>query len=256
LKQWTNTVLAETWEEGGEKVDPDSLFARREPYEPALLPAKVGLLTAGVDIQDNRFECEIVGWGASEENWSIEYVVHFADPASPAYWEALDDVLQRTYAHPTGAGLKIEAIASTPAVTIRKPFMSFAGRASAGASSRSRAPPGPDRPVWPKKATRNVAKKTDVFVIGVDQAKSVMAKRLMIMAKGPGYCHFPQLEAYDEAYFDGLTVEKCLTKFKLGRPFKVWECPPGKRNEPWDCRLRLRGLQIDAARHCRPPGRS
>jgi phage terminase large subunit GpA-like protein len=33
LKQWVNTVLAETWEEGGEKVDPDSLYARREDYD-------------------------------------------------------------------------------------------------------------------------------------------------------------------------------------------------------------------------------
>jgi phage terminase large subunit GpA-like protein len=98
---------------------------------------------------------------------------------------------------------------------------------------------GPNKPIWPKKATRNVAKKTDVFIIGVDQAKSVMQARLLIIADepelgGPGYCHFPKMAVYDEAYFDGLTVEKCLTKFKQGRPYKVWECPPGKRNEPWD----------------------
>jgi phage terminase large subunit GpA-like protein len=36
LKQWVNTVLAETWEEGGEKVDPDSLYARREDYDAGL----------------------------------------------------------------------------------------------------------------------------------------------------------------------------------------------------------------------------
>jgi phage terminase large subunit GpA-like protein len=99
---------------------------------------------------------------------------------------------------------------------------------------------GPNKPIWPKKATRNVAKKTNVFIIGVDQAKSVMQARLLIPPKadgtlgGPGFCHFPKLDVYDQAYFDGLTVEKAITKWKLGRPYKVWECPPGKRNEPWD----------------------
>jgi phage terminase large subunit GpA-like protein len=98
---------------------------------------------------------------------------------------------------------------------------------------------GPNKPIWPKKATRNVAKKTDVFIIGVDQAKSVMQARFLIAVEdpavgAPGYCHFPKLDVYDHAYFDGLTVEKAVTKYKQGRPYKVWVCPDGKRNEPWD----------------------
>jgi phage terminase large subunit GpA-like protein len=83
LKTWTNTVLAETWEDGGEKVDPETLYGRREDYTPDMLPAKVGMVTAAADIQDNRFEVEIVGWGANEERWSIDYVVHYADPSTP-----------------------------------------------------------------------------------------------------------------------------------------------------------------------------
>lgn len=237
LKQWVNTVLAETWDEAGEKVDPEGLFARREPYTPDMLPAKVGMIVAGVDIQDNRFEAEILGVGAHEETWSIEYIVHYADPSTPAFWDALDDVLLRHYAHPTGATLKIEAACvdsgghhTTAVYEFCQPRFARRVFAIKGAA-------GPDRPIWPKKATRNVAKKTDVFVLGVDQAKSTVAKRLMIEEPGPAYCHFPKLDAYDEAYFEGLTVEKCLTKYKLGRPYKVWECPPGKRNEPWDCRI-------------------
>jgi phage terminase large subunit GpA-like protein len=93
--------------------------------------------------------------------------------------------------------------------------------------------------------------------LGVDQAKSTMQARLMIGPDaagnqgGPGYCHFPRRDAYDEAYFAGLTVEKAITKYKFGRPFKVWECPPGKRNEPWDCRIyayaALKSTTIDIA---------
>jgi phage terminase large subunit GpA-like protein len=100
LKTWTNTVLAETWEDGGEKVDPKTLYGRREDYTPDMLPAGVGMVTAAADIQDNRFEVEICGWGANEERWSIDYIVHHADPSTPDYWAALDDVLLRTFRTP------------------------------------------------------------------------------------------------------------------------------------------------------------
>jgi phage terminase large subunit GpA-like protein len=121
---------------------------------------------------------------------------------------------------------------------------------------------GPNKPIWPKKATRNVAKKTDVFIIGVDQAKSVMQARLLIPAPdggaevgGPGFCHFPRLDVYDEAYFDGLTVEKAITKYKQGHPYKVWVCPDGKRNEPWDNAVYLCRAQEHAGGHQSPPHR-
>lgn len=234
LKTWVNTVLAETWEDGGEKVDPETLFGRREDYTPDMLPAKVGMVTAAVDIQDNRFECEIAGWGVHEERWSIDYIVHYADPSTPDYWEALDSVLMRTYSHPTGATLKIEAACIDSGGHHTQAVYDFTRARFARRVFAIKGIAGPNKPIWPKKATRNVAKKTDVFIIGVDQAKAVMQARLLITEPGPGYCHFPKLDVYDPAYFDGLTVEKCITKWKLGRPYKVWECPPGKRNEPWD----------------------
>jgi phage terminase large subunit GpA-like protein len=239
LKTWVNTVLAETWEDGGERVDPATLFGRRENYTPEMLPAKVGMVVAAVDIQDNRFECELVGWGAHEERWSLDYVVHYADPSTPGYWEALDAVLLRTFPHPTGATLKVEASCIDSGGHHTQAVYDFCRPRFHRRVFAIKGIAGPNKPIWPKKATRNVAKKTDVFIIGVDQAKSVMQARLLITADdpavgAPGYCHFPKLDVYDHAYFDGLTVEKAVTKYKFGRPVKEWHCPDGKRNEPWD----------------------
>jgi phage terminase large subunit GpA-like protein len=252
LKTWTNTVLAETWEEGGMRADPDSLFNRREDYEADPLPAKVGFITAAVDIQDNRFEAEIVGWGEHEENWSS--TTSFTMPTLRRR-----SFGKRSTACSCGASRIRPARpsisrrrASTPAATIRRRFTIFAGRVPARRVFAIKGRGGPGIPIWPKKATRNVAKKTDVFILGVDQAKSVVQARLMIAgAWAPGYCHFRSADAYDSAYFDGLTVEKAITKYKFGRPYKVWECPPGKRNEPWDCRVyayaALKSTTIDIA---------
>lgn len=238
FKQWINTVLAETWEEGGERADPDSLYGRREDYNAAqVLPSGVGYITAGVDIQRNRWECEIVGWGENNERWSLAYKVHYDDPSAPHYWQALDDWLGQTFTHPTGIELRIETACidsgdNTQAVydfcrprTHRRIFAIKGPSNSIG------------KPIWPKKATRNAAKNIDVFLIGLDNAKTDMQAMLNLKESGPGYCHFPKLPDYDQNYFNGLTVEKCITKYKFGRPFRVWECPPGARNEPWDCAI-------------------
>ena len=65
--------------------------------------------------------------------------------------------------------------------------------------------------------------------------------RLKLETPGPGYCHFP-LEAgkgYDEKYFKGLTSEKKVLRYKMGRPYFAWELKDKgehKRNEALDCR--------------------
>ena len=59
LRVFVNTYLGETWEDEGERIDDLGLFDRREDYK---FPDEIILLTAGVDIQDDRIECEVVVW--------------------------------------------------------------------------------------------------------------------------------------------------------------------------------------------------
>lgn len=108
LQTFTNVSLARTWEEEGDKVDPDSLMARREEYA-AAAPMGVLYITAGVDMQPDRLEVEIVGWGTGEESWSLGYVVIWGDPLTPDPWDALDDLLAETWLHESGAVLPISA---------------------------------------------------------------------------------------------------------------------------------------------------
>ena len=72
LKVWTNTEMGQTWEEEGEQLETDDLYKRREKYN-CEVPEEVLVLTAGVDVQDNRFEVEVVGWGEEKESWGIKY---------------------------------------------------------------------------------------------------------------------------------------------------------------------------------------
>jgi hypothetical protein len=51
---------------------------------------------------------------------------------------------------------------------------------------------------------------------------------------GTGYIHFPIGGAFDETYFAQLTAETVQTRYKEGRPYRVWVLPPGKANEALD----------------------
>jgi phage terminase large subunit GpA-like protein len=108
-------------------------------------------------------------------------------------------------------------------------------------------------PIVGNPARRRSGKKTsrpiDVYIVGVDNAKSIVYKRLRIAEPGAGYCHVPQGRSAE--YFRGLTAEKAVTKFLKGFPRIEWHKTSGARNEPLDCRvyafaaLILRAPQFD-----------
>ena len=111
MQTFTNTVLAETFQQAGMmKTEAHELLARREPYRAdQILPAGIVLITAGADLQADRIEMEIVGWGRDEESWSLAYVVLPGDPAQRELWDMLDQALSLTFEHPCGRELKIAA---------------------------------------------------------------------------------------------------------------------------------------------------
>ena len=68
-------------------------------------------MTAGVDVQDDRFEMEIVGWGRDEESWSIEYRTIYGDPSASNVWSDLDSYLTLEWEREDGRQLGIKATA-------------------------------------------------------------------------------------------------------------------------------------------------
>lgn len=231
LRAFVNTSLGETWEEQGETIDGTGLAERVEEWD--LLPAGVLVLTAGVDVQADRLEVEVVGWGRDEESWSLSHVRIFGDPSAAAVWFDLDRVLTQTYSRLDGARLPITAACvdsgyATQAVysycsnKFRRRVYAVKGMSSAG------------RPIWPKKSTK-AGGKVNLFTIGVDAAKDATYARLRITRPGPGFCHFPADR--DPDWFAQLAAEQVIVKYSKGFPTRVWEKKAGARNEALDCRV-------------------
>ena len=234
LKVWVNTKLAETWEDReGETLDAEGLMERREPYGPAI-PAEVALLTCGIDVQDDRLELEVVGWGRDEESWSVDYKVLWGDPSAPDTWSQLDAYLGSRFEHETlASGLTIEAAClDTGGHHTLAAYAFCKGRerkriwAIKGGSGK--------RPIWPKRPSKANKGKVNLFTVGVDAAKEAIYARLK-KETGAGALHFP-LDR-DAQYFEQLTAERIRTRYVKGFPQRFWWKPDGRRNEALDCRV-------------------
>lgn len=237
LKVWTNTELGQTWEEEGEEIEPDTLFLRRETYN-CEVPEEVIVLTAGIDVQDDRFELEVVGWGEEKESWGIYYRVIYGDLKTNNIWKQLDDFLSQTFTTADGRKLKILATCMDSGGHYTNEVYRFCKARTGRRVWAIKGKGGAATPYYSKPTYSN-ALKTPLFTLGVDTGKAILYQRLAVEEEGPNYCHFPEDEGrgYTEEYFKGLTSERMVMTYKKGRAQYTWKLKEGiKRNEPLDIR--------------------
>lgn len=245
LKVWWNTVLGLPYENASGAIEVEALESHREKY-PAELPDDVLVLTCGVDTQDDRLECEVVGWGIGHESWGIEYRVFYGDPGLKEVWQALDDFLSKTWSYSNGdkLGLACTCIDSAGHFTdevykfckprARRSIFAIVGRGREGMPSVS-------------KPSRNNRQHVVLFTLGVTTIKGTLFSRLKTEERGAGFCHFPIDEknghrGYDAVYFKGLLSERMVVKRVKGRNTITWEPrSQGIRNEPLDTRVYATG---------------
>ncbi|MCM1307566.1 MAG: phage terminase large subunit family protein [Butyrivibrio sp.] len=250
MKTWINTTLGETWEEKGEAADEDVLLKRRERYT-ADLPNGVLLVTAGVDVQDDRFEVEVTGWGKGYESWGILYRKIPCDPEKEEAWDKLEKFLDMELYFENKNSLLIACTCidtgghhTTEAYKFLKK-MERKQKRIFGIKGMG----GEGIPLVNKVSTNNI-EKVKILLLGVDSGKEILMTRLKTVDEGPGYCHFPinADRGYNETYIKGLSSEQRVIHFKDGRPVLKWIKKSGVRNEPLD----LRNYSTAAAEFLRP----
>ena len=244
LQVWVNTVLGEVFRESGFQIDADPLMARAEVYPSDPVPEGVLLITAGVDVQADRLEVELVGWGDEYESWSLDYMRIPGDPSlEGGVWDVLDHVLARQFTHPSGVKFKIYATAIDSGYMTQQVYRYCSTRFAANIWA-VKGFDGAGRPIWNKATTKNKFG-VPMFPVGVDTAKTAFYAHLRIArptdweaAPIPGFCHFPAREPYDREYYLQLTSEKCVVR-QTARNVLVrqWIRRPGRRAETLDCRI-------------------
>jgi len=242
LRVFVNTVLCDWWEDT-ESVDDDELVGRCRDWNLSprvVVPDGVAVLTLGADVQGNRVEYEVIGWGRGEESWSIDYGVIPGDIRKDlnVLRVQLEQILMKPWMHASGHPLYIRAAcidASYAQHTVQQYTKTRGSRPlPSGFSQFVFAVKGRDAgDLWPEKPTKT--KHGLLWVINVSATKMQVLGRLGIAEPGPGYSHFPL--GRDREYFQGLTAEEYKLVYRAGRQAVAFDLKsPGRRNEPLDCR--------------------
>jgi phage terminase large subunit GpA-like protein len=236
---FVNLVLGLPYEDRGDNALSERTLAARVENWAADVPDGVACITVGGDVQGDRVELEVVGWGRNEESWSLAHEVVEGDPDTADLWGEVDAVLRRIWRRADARGFEVMAACIDSGGHHTQKVYEFCkarlGRriwAIKGESARA----GARSPVWPTKrpSARNKAAFRPV-IIGVNAAKDVIRSRLHLKEPGPGYMHFPADR--DINYFAQLVSERLVTKAVNGARFRVWELAPGRANEALDCRV-------------------
>jgi phage terminase large subunit GpA-like protein len=221
LQTWINTALGESWEDKGDTVEAAGLASRRESYTANAIPDGIALITVGTDVQDDRLETFVYGWGRDEECWRIEHIVLRGDPTQPQIWAEHDEILRKRYRTDDGRDLLIEATCVDSGGHCTEAVYKYAVGRKRYRVFAIKGVGGPGRLVWPKRPSRVSKNRADLWPIGVDTIKDVIYGRLKkVTEPGPGYFHFDA--AADDAFFTQLASETLIYKLVQGRKVRLW----------------------------------
>lgn len=251
LEVYTNTVLGETWKPV-EAIEYEDLAWNLEQY-PAAVPEGVLLLTAGVDIQKDRIECEVVGWGKDHESWSIDYKVFYGEPGIeiiggdddaddeetlPTVWEDLENFLLQSFVGANGKVFRVQCAAIDSGFLARVVYR-FCYKHRRRRWFAVKGMSDPFKPLLSKPTMQGQNPKVQMFPVGTNAAKDEVFASLKVTRPGPGYCHFPDRLPYtEEEHMRMLASERMVTHTRGGRTYRVYEkVGPNVRNEALDLRV-------------------
>jgi phage terminase large subunit GpA-like protein len=233
LKTFWNTKLALTWKEKRQEIKASALSSHRVDYA-ADVPAGAIVLTAAVDVQDDRLEAELVGWGVGEESWSIDYQQWMGSPAQQESWLKLDQWLKRTWTHESGIAMVIQcALIDSGGHHTQKVYDFVRPRQG----RRIYAIKGAKEAGSPLIRRGGLINHVQLYLVGTITAKDLLFAGFQVVDHGPGYCHFPMKPAYDEEYFAQLTGEAKKDKYRRGILLGTEYVKIRARNEALDLRV-------------------
>ena len=233
---WWNTTLGEVWD-GDETagVSADELYQRRENYNTHEVPEHACVVTAGVDVQADRLEILIKAYGAGNESWCLQYLKIYGDPSGDAVWSDLREMLMIRLAHPSGRTMGIDAAAIDSGYLTDRVY-EFCGKNFGPGKTwyAVKGVGGEGKVGWVQSKSRNKWK-AHLFNVGVDTFKTTIYSQLGNRETGSDYIHFPNVDQFDEGFFEQLTVERVRTVYDTrGFARREWYKPAGRRNEAID----------------------
>ncbi len=263
LKSFYNTILAEQYQISAVRPDYALLYelSKKSGYSRGEVPEEVLAITSGADVQDDRIEVEIVGWGRNGRSYSIDYQIFLCpfgtktdDVNNPVWDEYTQKILNANFVRKDGKVLKIAASAmdrghNTAQVNAlwarcrndRFHLVRGEARMRSEISSVKHDKGGTSKRTASSKEYRG--SEYLYFDVGVSTLKARIYQNLQVreqvgdngkfVTDTPYRMYFP--DDYDDEFFKQLTSEEYRPP-KGTSKFGIWE-KIRDRNEALDCRV-------------------
>jgi phage terminase large subunit GpA-like protein len=254
LRSFVNTVLGETWKERGDAPDWRRIYERREPYARNSIPDEAEFLTAGVDVQKDRLEMQIVAWGRNKECWSLDHRIAMGDSSDLSEsgpWSELSKWINEAFTTPGGEVMPLRLIGIDSGFNTQVVYdyvrrwppnkvVALKGfdhlQVIVGTPTAVDVTSGGRKirrglKVWPMGSS---VIKTEIY--GYLRADMPTETELAESGFSPGFIHFPE---YDEEFFKQLTAEQLMTRVIKGYRKYEWS-KVYERNEALDTMVMAR----------------
>lgn len=252
--------MSENYQNASGTIEPHHLskmFRMDYPKGDYVIPADVNLITMTVDVQGDRLECDVTGWGYVETfgtdneililpvRYGLEYFKLFGDPSLPNIYHDLEERYDRTrYTRDDGLVMGIYAMGidsgghNTEQVAnfVKKKGLNFKNIFPLkGGNKRTDA-------IFKFNRSNDVKMRylNEQILVGTFAAKDMIFAQFLKASSGEkvtNLWNFPERpdRGYDDIYFAGLTSEKQITRMDRDGVAKKYYVVRGTaRNEPLD----------------------
>lgn len=243
-KGFYQQVLGVAWKETGEAPDHEKLFLRRERFVAGIVPDGVLAITGMADVQKNRIEWAIYGWGVKLSGWLLDKGVIEGDPGDDEPWLELEAVTEKIFEGPGDTAWHVDAFGVDAGYLSHRVYLFCRGRkrvfALDGRAGHTHPAIGTPRPVSIDWKGKKIKKGCQLWPTGTWMLKSWVYDMLRKTVEGPGNdghwkpgtLHFPDI--CDQDFFKQITAEYVENVEKRGRTIREWRQVKGQPNEQLD----------------------
>lgn len=248
---WYNTALGQTYEMHGDRPQEDQLYQRREQYQIGTVPNKVLFLTCAVDVQGDRLEAEVIGWGRNRERWSIDRNIIDGSPKDNETWNALEQYITQTFPRVDGYEMAISKVGidsgyeTSTVYSFCRKFDPKRVVALKGQDDLAQII-GHPKAVDVKESGKVNRRGLKLWRVGTNMVKAEVFGDLKKQAPDDliedypaGFIHFPE---YEMEYFKQLTAEKRIVERNSKGYNKITWVKTRERNETLDLHVYNRAL--------------
>lgn len=113
MKSFTNNNMGKAYASGSSAMEAEDMKLLRSNYPEHIVPMEGLVLTAGIDVQDNRFALVIRAWGRNNNSWLVSWMEIFGDVKNQDahIWQELTErTVLAEIPHASGKPLRIAAV--------------------------------------------------------------------------------------------------------------------------------------------------